>query len=45
MLVVNAAAHAAVRRVFLVTRVRRDGSDLTITMVVDGEPAAANLVA
>jgi hypothetical protein len=41
MLVVNAAAHAALRRVFLVTRVRRDGSELTITMPVDGEPAPA----
>jgi hypothetical protein len=39
---VNAAAHAALRRVFLVTRVRRDGSELTITLGVDGEPAQAN---
>ena len=37
MLVVNAAAHAALRRVFPVTRVRRHGSELTITMPVDGE--------
>jgi GNAT superfamily N-acetyltransferase len=43
MLVVNAAAYAAVRRVFLVTRVRRDDSVLTITMV-DGSPAPANPV-
>jgi GNAT superfamily N-acetyltransferase len=42
MLVVNAAAHAAVRRVFLVTRARRDGSELTITMVVDGAPTPAS---
>ena len=39
VLVVNAAAHAALRRVFLVTRVRRHASDLPITMAVDGEPA------
>ena len=44
MLVVNAAAHAALRRVFLVTRVHRDGSELTITMPVDGEPAPASPV-
>ena len=44
LLVVNAAAHAALRRVFLVTRVHRDGSELTITMPVDGEPAPANPV-
>jgi GNAT superfamily N-acetyltransferase len=44
MLAVNAAAHAALRRVFLVTRVRRHGSDLTITMAVDGEPAPASPV-
>ncbi len=44
MLAVNAAAHAALRRVFLVTRVRRDGSELTITMAVDGEPAPASPV-
>jgi GNAT superfamily N-acetyltransferase len=39
MLVVNAAVHAALRRVFPVMRVRRDGSELTISMVVDGEQA------
>jgi GNAT superfamily N-acetyltransferase len=44
MLVVNAAAHAALRRVFGVTRVRRHGSDLTITMAVDGAPAPASPV-
>jgi GNAT superfamily N-acetyltransferase len=44
MLVVNAAAHAALRRVFAVTRVRRDGSELTITMVVDAEQAPASPV-
>jgi GNAT superfamily N-acetyltransferase len=44
MLVVNAAAHAALRRVFDVVRVRRDGSELTITMPVDREPARANRV-
>ena len=43
VLVVNAGAHAALRRVFPVTRVRRDGSELTITMSVDGEPAPASL--
>ena len=44
MLVVNAAALAALRRVFPVTRVHRDGSELTITMPVDGEPAPASPV-
>jgi GNAT superfamily N-acetyltransferase len=44
MLTVNAAAHAALRRVFLVTRMRRHGSELTITMAVDGEAAPASLV-
>ena len=44
LLVVNAAAHAALRRVFFVTRVHRDGSELTITMPLDGEPAPANPV-
>lgn len=44
MLVVNAAALAALRRVFPVTRVHRDGSELTMTMPVDGEPAPANPV-
>jgi GNAT superfamily N-acetyltransferase len=39
MLVVNAAAHAALRRVFAVMRVHRDGSELTVTMPVNGEPA------
>ena len=39
MLVVNAAVLAAVRRVFPLTRVRREGSELTITMVVDGASA------
>ena len=42
MLVVNAAVHAALRRVFRLTGVRRDGSELTITMLVDGDPALAN---
>ena len=41
---VNAAVYAALRRVFRVTRVRRDGSELTITMPVHGEPASANPV-
>jgi GNAT superfamily N-acetyltransferase len=41
MLVVNAAVLAALRRVFAVVRVRRDGSELTVTMPVDGEPAPA----
>jgi GNAT superfamily N-acetyltransferase len=44
MLVVNAAALAALRRVFAVVRVRRDGSELTVTMPVDGEPAPAHRV-
>jgi RimJ/RimL family protein N-acetyltransferase len=44
MLVVNAPAHAALRRVFPITRVRRDDSELTITMVVDGEQAPASPV-
>jgi GNAT superfamily N-acetyltransferase len=42
MLVVNAAAHAALRRVFRVTRVRRDGSELTITMPIDDAAATAS---
>ena len=44
MLVVNSAAHAALRRVFPAMRVHRDGSELTMTMPVDGEPAPANPV-
>jgi GNAT superfamily N-acetyltransferase len=44
MLVVNAAAHAALRRVFAITRVHRHDSDLTITLAVDGEQAPANPV-
>lgn len=44
MLVVNAAVHAALRRAFAVTRVHRDGSELTVTVPVDGEPARANRV-
>ena len=44
MLVVNSAAHAALRRVFRNTRVRRDGSELTMTMPVDAEPAPMSLV-
>ena len=44
ILVVNAAAHAALRRVFRFTRVLRDGSELTITMPVDGEPVPPSLV-
>ncbi|WP_181782259.1 GNAT family N-acetyltransferase [Pseudonocardia pini] len=35
MLVVNAGAQAALRRVFPLPRVRRDGPELTMTMVVD----------
>jgi GNAT superfamily N-acetyltransferase len=41
MLVVNGAVHAALRRVFRLMELRRDGSELTITMLVDGDPAAA----
>jgi GNAT superfamily N-acetyltransferase len=41
VLVVNAAAYAAVRRVFLVTRVRRHGAELTLSMAVEGEPPSA----
>ena len=44
MLAVNAAVHAALRRVFLVTRVRRHGLELTMTLAVDGEPAQASPV-
>jgi GNAT superfamily N-acetyltransferase len=44
ILVVNTAAHAALRRVFPVTRVRRDTSDLTITMPINGKPAPTNAV-
>jgi GNAT superfamily N-acetyltransferase len=44
MLVVNAAAHAALRRVFPLTRVRRDGAELTTTMPVDGQPTPASPV-
>jgi hypothetical protein len=39
MLVVNAAALAALRRVFRGTRVRRHGSELTVTVPVDGDAA------
>jgi GNAT superfamily N-acetyltransferase len=42
MLAVNAAVHAALRGVFPVTRVRRHGLELTITMAVDGEPTPAS---
>jgi GNAT superfamily N-acetyltransferase len=41
MLVVNAAVLAALRRVFAVVRVRRDGSELTVTMPVDVKPTPA----
>jgi GNAT superfamily N-acetyltransferase len=41
MLAVNAAAYAAVRRVFLITQVRRHGSELTVSMAVEGEPSAS----
>jgi len=44
VLVVNAAVYAALRGVFHDTRVRRDGSELTITMPVHGEQATANPV-
>ena len=44
MLVVNAAAHAALRRVFPLTRVRRDCSELTMTMPVGGQLASARPV-
>ena len=44
VLVVNAAVCAALRGVFHDTRVRRDGSELTITMPVHGEQATANPV-
>jgi GNAT superfamily N-acetyltransferase len=44
MLVVNSAAHATLRRVFPGRRVRREVSELTITMPVDGEQAPASLV-
>jgi len=44
MLVVNSAAHATLRRVFPVRRVRREGSELTITMPVGGEQAPASPV-
>jgi hypothetical protein len=44
MLVVNAGIHAALRRVFRVTQVRHHGSELTITMAVDGERASNSLV-
>jgi len=44
MLVVNAAAHAALRRVFRGTRVRRHASELTMTVAVDGDSAPASPV-
>ena len=43
MLVVNTAVHAALRRVFPVTRVRREGSELTISMIVDSKLAPGGL--
>jgi GNAT superfamily N-acetyltransferase len=43
MLVVNTAVYAALRRVFPAMRVRREGSELTITMIVDSKPAPASL--
>jgi hypothetical protein len=42
--VVNAAVHSALRRVFLDMRVRRHGSELTITMAVDCEESPASPV-
>lgn len=42
MLVVNAAAHKALRRVFRGTRVRRGGSELTMTMPLDDAAAQAS---
>jgi GNAT superfamily N-acetyltransferase len=42
MLAVNGAVHKALSRVFVITRVRRDGLELTVTMSVDGEPAPAS---
>ncbi|MCE3554220.1 GNAT family N-acetyltransferase [Pseudonocardia sp. RS11V-5] len=44
VLVVNAAAYAAVRRVFRITRVRRHGSELMLSIAVEGEPASASPV-
>lgn len=44
MLLVNAAAYAAVRRVFLVTHVRRHGSELTVSMAVEDDAASASPV-
>lgn len=41
LLAVNAAAYAALRRVFHVMRVRRDGSQLTITMPLDAQSVPA----
>jgi hypothetical protein len=38
--VVNTAVVAVLRRVFPVTRVRRDGSELTITLVLGSEQAS-----
>jgi GNAT superfamily N-acetyltransferase len=43
LLVVNTAVHAVLRRVFPVARVRREGSELTITMILDSKPAPASL--
>ena len=40
LLVVNTAVVAVLRRVFPVTRVRRDGSELTITLVLGSEQAS-----
>ena len=45
LLVVNTAVHAVLRRVFPVTRVHRDGSELTMTMVLDSERAPASVPA
>jgi GNAT superfamily N-acetyltransferase len=44
LLVVNSPAHATLRRVFHVRRVRCEGSELTMTTPVDGEQAPASPV-
>jgi hypothetical protein len=44
VLVVDTAAHAALRRVFTTLALRRDGAEPTVAIAVQDEPARANTV-